>query len=78
MNPLRYALALVLVGSPIAAGVGLQGCAWWIGRGRVLTSPCRHFGVRGATDLSGVAVTVQVSTDDPVCPYVYPPTKDTP
>ena len=40
----------------------LASCAWWQ-TGRVIDGPCTHLGVRPATDLSGVAVTVQVAHD---------------
>lgn len=51
--------------------LALQGCAWWQGRGRVYTTDCTYAGVRGHTDLSGAAVTVQVETDAPACREVY-------
>jgi hypothetical protein len=51
-GPLTLVLALMLAG-----------CAWWSGRGRVVTTPCDHVGLRPhAEGLDGVAVTVQWTT----------------
>lgn len=76
MSFARYALAVALVGWPVVVGCVLQGCAWWSGHGRILTTDCTHVGVRFATACSeggceGGAVTLQVTTDPLVCREVY-------
>lgn len=40
-------------------------CGTWTQTGRLVDDPCVHVGVRPATDLSGAAVTLQVTTDWP-------------
>lgn len=82
MSFARYALAVALIGWPIAVGAGLQGCAWWGGRGRVVTTDCVHVGLRPAAACSegsceGGALTLQVTADPLVCRQVYP-SKGTP
>jgi len=48
-------------------------CATWASTGSIDRSPCLHVGLRPASDDVGDwAVTVQVSTDAPVCREVYP------
>jgi hypothetical protein len=42
--------------------------ATWATTGSLYRGRCTHLRVRGATDLSGVAVTVKVSTSWPGCP----------
>lgn len=46
------------------------GCAGPVGR--IYTSDCVHVGIRGHTDIEGIAVTARVTTDAPVCKEVYP------
>lgn len=55
--------------SPRWALVVLSACATWSSTGSVHRSPCTHVGVRPASDgLGDYAVTLQISTDAPLCP----------
>ncbi len=50
----------------------LAGCAGWANSGRLVDGRCWHVGARPASDGAGdYALTVQVSTDAPVCREVY-------
>jgi hypothetical protein len=49
----------------------LLGCSTWASTGSVYRGPCNHVGLRPATDLSGVAATVQVTSTWPA-PCVEP------
>ena len=61
--------------SPLAALTLLAAsCATWASTGSVWRERCTHVGVRPASDgLGDYAVTLQVSTDAPVCREVYTP-----
>ena len=48
--------------------LAVAGCATVTQTGSVYRSQCWHVGVRPATDLSGVAITVQATTDWTRCP----------
>jgi hypothetical protein len=51
----------------------LFACATWTQTGSVYRGRCVHVGVRpSVSDGSSYALTVQVSTDAPVCGEVYP------
>ena len=47
-------------------------CGWWQGRGRIYTDHCTYAGIRGHTDLQGIAITGMIETDAPLCRYIYP------
>lgn len=65
---IRPALGLLYVAA-------LLGCAWWQGRGRLVTDPCVRVGLRPAASLEGAAVTVLVEGDPLVCHVVHPETR---
>ena len=56
----------------------VSGCATWWERHRIVDHPCWHAGVRAAPEsLQAIesrdwGVTLQVTTDAPVCREVYP------
>jgi len=52
--------------------VAASACATWAATGSVYRDRCTHAGIRPASDArDDLAVTVQVSTDAPVCRQVY-------
>ena len=54
----------------------LAGCASWWSTGRIVDGTCTHLGVRGHTDLTGVAVTLQLTHDWGYCAETWPQSLD--